>query len=104
MPLNIRPAEETRYDILSLGEVMLRLDPGEGRIRTTREFRVWEGGGEYNVARGLRRAFGLRAAVATALVDNEVGRLVADFILTGGGDAAVITGQCFDGLGRRGRT
>ena len=103
MPLNIRPAEETRYDILSLGEVMLRLDPGEGRIRTTREFRVWEGGGEYNVARGLRRAFGLRAAVATALVDNEVGRLVEDFILTGGVDASFIKWQSFDGLGRQAR-
>src|SRR5690625_2586334 len=103
MPLNIRPAEETRYDILSLGEVMLRLDPGEGRIRTTREFRVWEGGGEYNVARGLRRAFGLRAAVATALVDNEVGRLVEDFILTGGVDTSFIKWQSFDGLGRQAR-
>ena len=103
MALNIRPAEETRYDILSLGEVMLRLDPGEGRIRTTRQFRVWEGGGEYNVARGLRRAFGLRAAVATALVDNEVGRLVEDFILTGGVDPSFIKWQPFDGLGRQAR-
>jgi 2-dehydro-3-deoxygluconokinase len=58
---------------VSLGEVMLRLDPGEGRIRTARSFRAWEGGGEYNVARGLRRAFGLRAAIVTALADNEIG-------------------------------
>ncbi len=84
MSLSIRPAEDCRYDIVSLGEVMLRLDPGEGRIRTSRSFRAWEGGGEYNVARGLRRAFGLRAAVVTALADNEVGRLVEDFILQGG--------------------
>ncbi len=70
------------YDAVALGEVMLRLDPGEGRIRTTRTFQVWEGGGEYNVARGLRRVFGLHGAVVTALVDNEVGRLVEDFILT----------------------
>src|SRR6478735_2222639 len=76
--LVIRPASETRYDAVSLGEVMLRLDPGEGRIRTARSFRVWEGGGEYNVARGLRRAFGLRTAIVTALADNEVGRLVED--------------------------
>src|SRR5699024_11999160 len=76
MTLSIRPASECRYDILSLGEVMLRLDPGEGRIRTTRNFKVWEGGGEYNVARGLRRAFGLRAGVLTALADNPVGHLV----------------------------
>ncbi|MGC0251733.1 sugar kinase [Pseudactinotalea sp. Z1748] len=103
MALNIRPAEETRYDVLSLGEVMLRLDPGDGRIRTTRQFRVWEGGGEYNVARGLRRAFGLRAAVVTALVDNEVGRLVEDFILTGGVDPSFIKWTPFDGLGREAR-
>ena len=75
MALTLRPAEECRYDAVSLGEVMLRLDPGEGRVRTTRRFEVWEGGGEYNVARGLRRCFGLRTAVVTALADNEVGRL-----------------------------
>ena len=72
-PLELRPAEDCRYDELSLGEVMLRLDPGEGRVRTTRQFSVWEGGGEYNVARGLRRCFGLRTAVVTALADNDVG-------------------------------
>jgi 2-dehydro-3-deoxygluconokinase len=79
-----RPAEECGYDLVALCEVMLRLDPGEGRIRTARALRVWEGGGEYNVARGLRRCFGLRAAVVTALADNEVGRLVEDLMLTGG--------------------
>ena len=99
-PLAVRPADECRYDAVALGEVMLRLDPGEGRIRTARELRVWEGGGEYNVARGLRRAFGLRTAVATALVDNEVGRLVEDLILTGGVDTALIRWQRFDGVGR----
>ncbi len=103
MALNIRPANECRYDAVSLGEVMLRLDPGEGRIRTTREFRVWEGGGEYNVARGLRRAFGLRSAVVTALVDNHVGRLVEDFILQGGVDVSHIRWVPFDGLGRAAR-
>lgn len=98
--LVIRPAEETRYDAVSLGEVMLRLDPGEGRVRTTRSFRVWEGGGEYNVARGLRRAFGLRTAVVTALADNEVGRLVEDCILTGGVDTSFVRWVPYDGVGR----
>ncbi len=84
--IDVRPAEAANYDAVSLGEVMLRLDPGEQRVRTARSFRVWEGGGEYNVTRGLRRAFGLRTAVVTALVDNEVGRLVEDCILTGGVD------------------
>jgi 2-dehydro-3-deoxygluconokinase len=78
--LAFRPAEECAYDLVSLGEVMLRLDPGEERIRTARSFRVWEGGGEYNVARGLRRCFGLRTAIVTALCDNHIGRLVEDLI------------------------
>ena len=98
--LSIRAAADCRYDVVSLGEVMLRLDPGEGRIRTARQFRAWEGGGEYNVARGLRRAFGLRAAVVTALADNEVGRLVEDFILTGGVDTSFIRWAPYDGIGR----
>jgi len=98
--LVIRSADECRYDAVSLGEVMLRLDPGAGRIRTTRQFSVWEGGGEYNVARGLRRAFGHRTAVVTALADNEVGRLVEDCILTGGVDTNFITWLPYDGVGR----
>ena len=98
--LSIRPASECRFDAVSLGEVMLRLDPGEGRIRTARSFRAWEGGGEYNVARGLRRAFGLRAAIVTALADNEIGRLVEDFILTGGLDTSFIQWVPYDGIGR----
>ena len=79
---------------------MLRLDPCEGRIHTTRQFQVWEGGGEYNVARGLRRCFGLRTAVATALADNQVGRLVEDFILQGGVDTSLIRWVPYDGVGR----
>ncbi|UZN02711.1 sugar kinase [Cellulomonas sp. S1-8] len=98
--LVIRPASACRYDAVSLGEVMLRLDPGEGRIRTARQFRVWEGGGEYNVARGLRRAFGLRAAVVTALADNEVGRLVEDLVLQGGVDTSYVRWVPDDGVGR----
>jgi 2-dehydro-3-deoxygluconokinase len=85
---------------VSLGEVMLRLDPGEGRIRTTREFRVWEGGGEYNVARGLRRCFGLRAAVVTAMVRNEVGLLLEDLMLQGGVDLSLVRWVPSDGIGR----
>ena len=76
----IKPKTGCRWDIVSLGEVMLRLDPGEGRIATTRTFQVWEGGGEYNVARGLKRCFGMDATVVTALADNAVGRLVQDLI------------------------
>nr|WP_210767646.1 sugar kinase [Cellulomonas humilata] len=98
--MTIRPASECRYDAVSLGEVMLRLDPGEGRIRTSRSFQVWEGGGEYNVARGLRRAFGLRTAIVTALADNEVGRLVEDLVLTGGLDTSYIQWVPYDGIGR----
>ncbi|MDP9801333.1 2-dehydro-3-deoxygluconokinase [Arcanobacterium wilhelmae] len=98
--LAIKSEKETAYDIVSLGEVMLRLDPGEGRIRTARSFRASEGGGEYNVARGLRRAFGKRAAVVTALVKDEVGRLVEDLILQGGVDTRFIQWVESDGVGR----
>jgi 2-dehydro-3-deoxygluconokinase len=94
------PESPRRWDCLSLGEVMLRLDPGESRIHTARQFQVWEGGGEYNVARGLRRCFGLRTAIATALADNPVGRLVEDLILQGGVDASLLKWLPFDGVGR----
>src|SRR5512137_2426897 len=98
--LNIKPAGSCKYDLLSLGEIMLRLDPGEGRVRTTRQFQVWEGGGEYNVARGLRRCFGLKTAVATAFADNDVGRLIEDFILQGGVDTEFVKWVPSDGVGR----
>ena len=98
--LNIKSAEHCRYDLLALGEVMLRLDPGNGRVRTAREFKVWEGGGEYNVARGLRRCFGLRTAVCTAFTENDVGRLIEDFILQGGVDTSFIQWRPYDGVGR----
>ena len=98
--LKVRPASECTFDMIALGEIMLRLDPGEGRVRTTREFQVWEGGGEYNVARGLRRCFGLRTSVATAFADNEVGRLIEDFILQGGVDTSLIRWRSYDGVGR----
>src|SRR5438132_9723902 len=98
--LTVKPAGSCKYDLIALGEIMLRLDPGEGRIRTAREFKVWEGGGEYNVARGLRRCFGLRTAVCTAFADNDVGRLLEDFILQGGVDTQFIKWVPYDGVGR----
>jgi 2-dehydro-3-deoxygluconokinase len=101
--LTIKAAGSCRYDEVSLGEIMLRLDPGEGRIRTTREFKAWEGGGEYNVARGLRKCFGLQTAVVTAFPENDVGRLVEDFIMQGGVDVALIKWLPFDGIGRKAR-
>ena len=98
--LNYKSVESCTYDALSLGEIMLRLDPGAGRIHTARRFDVWEGGGEYNVVRGLRRCFGLRSAVVTAFADNPVGRLVEDFILQGGVDTRFIRWVDYDGIGR----
>jgi len=100
MPLKIKPASTCRLDQLSLGEVMLRLDPGEGRVRTARAFTAWEGGGEYNTSRGLRKCFGLRTAVCTAFVDNEVGRLIEDFIMQGGVATGHIRWREDDGIGR----
>jgi len=98
--LSIRKPGECRWDLVSLGEVMLRLDPGEVRVATAREFRVWEGGGEYNVARGLRRCFGLKTAIVTALADNPVGRLVEDLMLQGGVDQSHLRWVKYDGVGR----
>ena len=99
----VKAASQTAYDIVSLGEVMLRLDPGEGRIHTARTLNVWEGGGEYNVARGLRRCFNQRAAIVTALADNPVGRLVEDLMLQGGVDTRHVVWKPYDGVGRRAR-
>src|SRR5712664_1061504 len=99
-PLNIRPKENCRWDLVSLGEVLLRLDPGDGRISTARTFRVWEGGGEYNVARGLKRCFGMDTAIVTALADNPVGRLVEDLMLQGGVSQKYVRWVPFDGVGR----
>jgi 2-dehydro-3-deoxygluconokinase len=101
--LKIKPKDSCKWDLVSLGEVMLRLDPGDGRIRTTREFRTWEGGGEYNVARGLRRCFGLKTTLVSAFVDNEVGRLLEDLILQGGVDMSHVKWIPFDGVGRKAR-
>jgi 2-dehydro-3-deoxygluconokinase len=98
--LEIKDKAQCRWDAVSLGEVMLRLDPGEGRVHTTRSFQVWEGGGEYNVARGLTRCFGLEAAIVTALADNAVGRLVQDLIYQGGVDQSHVKWVKFDGVGR----
>lgn len=98
--LNIKPADSCQFDLISLGEVMVRLDPGDGRIHTSRMFRAWEGGGEYNVARGLRRCFGQRTAIVTAFTDNAIGRLAEDLILQGGVDPAFIKWVAYDGIGR----
>jgi 2-dehydro-3-deoxygluconokinase len=100
MPLSIKPAKSCALDQVSLGEIMLRFDPGEGRIRTARSFTVWEGGGEYNTSRGLRKCFGLRTAVCTGLVDNEVGHLVEDFVMQGGVSTEFIKWSPDDGMGR----
>jgi sugar/nucleoside kinase (ribokinase family) len=100
MPLDIKPKADCRFDLVSLGEVMLRLDPGDGRVTTARTFQAWEGGGEYNVARGLRRCFGLDTAVVTAFADNPIGRLLQDFIYQGGVDQSYVKWVKYDGIGR----
>ncbi|HUR97353.1 MAG TPA: sugar kinase [Pyrinomonadaceae bacterium] len=98
--LTIKPESACKWDIVSLGEVMLRFDPGDDRIHAARNFRVWEGGGEYNVARNIAKCFRLRAAIATALADNQIGRLVEDLILQGGVDASQILWRPTDGISR----
>jgi 2-dehydro-3-deoxygluconokinase len=103
MTLKIRPKENCRWDLVALGEVMLRFDPRDRRVATTRSFDVSEGGGEYNVARGLKRCFGLDTAIVTAFVDNAVGRLLQDLIYQGGVDQSLIRWVEFDGIGRAAR-
>jgi 2-dehydro-3-deoxygluconokinase len=98
--LTIKPKSQCVWDLISLGEVMLRLDPGDERISTARNFRAWEGGGEYNVARGLKRCFGMDTAIVTALADNPVGRLVEDLMLQGGVNQKYVRWIPYDGLGR----
>jgi 2-dehydro-3-deoxygluconokinase len=98
--LEIKPKEECKWDLVALGEVMLRLDPGDGRIHTTREFKVWEGGGEYNVARGLKRCFGMKTALVSAFADNPIGRLIEDLIYQGGVDQSHVKWMKYDGVGR----
>jgi 2-dehydro-3-deoxygluconokinase len=101
--MNIKPKERCRWDLIALGEVMLRLDPGAGRVSTTRRFDVCEGGGEYNVARGLKRCFGLDTAIVTAFADNPVGQLLQDLIYQGGVDQSLVKWVGDDGVGRSAR-
>jgi 2-dehydro-3-deoxygluconokinase len=98
--MNIRSEKECRWDIVSLGEVMLRFDPGDGRVKTARSFRVSEGGGEYNVARGLHRCFGKRAAIVTGIPRNDVGLLLEDLMKQGGTDLSYVKWFDYDGIGR----
>src|SRR5574344_708733 len=101
--MTIKPLKDGGFDEVSLGEVMLRFDPGEERIKNARSFTVWEGGGEYNVARGLRKCFGLSTAVVTALPENDIGRLVEDCVMQGGVDTSLIRWVPFDGIGAAAR-
>lgn len=100
MEMTIKPKEKCRWDMVALGEVMLRFDPGDRRIWTTRQFEVSEGGGEYNVARGLNRCFGLDTAIVTAVADNPIGRLLQDLMYQGGVDQSLIRWADYDGVGR----
>ena len=103
MTMQINLSKDCEYDIISLGEVMIRFDPGNGRIRNSRSFNVWEGGGEYNVARAFTKCFNKRSAIITAFTENEIGYLVKDLIMQGGVDTKLIHWKNFDGIGRMSR-
>lgn len=101
--IELRSADVCRHDVVTLGEVMLRLDPGEGRVRSTRSFTVSEGGGEYNVGRALHRCFEHRVAHVTAIGRNDVGRLLEDLMLQGGVNLDHVVWKDADEIGRWGR-
>ena len=96
----INQSKNCKYDIISLGEVMIRFDPGDGRIRNSRSFKVWEGGGEYNVSRAFTKCFNKRSAIITSFTENEIGYLIKDLIMQGGVDTKLIHWKNFDGIGR----
>ena len=98
--LNIKPAAQCKYDAVSLGEVMLRLDPGDVPTARARTMRLWHVGGETNVAEGLSYCFGLRTAVVTALVDDGVGRNIENQLREAGVDTRNITWFSPKGQGR----
>ena len=98
--LKIKPAEECRYDEVSLGEVMLRIDPGDVPTARARVARIWHGGGETNVAEGLSYCFGLRTAVVTALVDDGIGRNIENQMREAGVDTSHVIWFNTDGKGK----
>lgn len=100
MTLPLRAKEECRYDLISLGETMVRLSPpGHGRIEFADQLEVWVGGGEYNVAYALSR-LGLRTGWVGGLVDNPVGRIVQRHARSMGVDCSYAPVLKYDGVGR----
>ena len=87
---DIKPADACRYDAVSLGEVMLRLDPFDVPMAHARVLRVFQGGGETNVACGLAYTFGLRTAVLTALVEDHIGLNIRNQLREAGVDTSHI--------------
>ena len=88
--LEIKDKTLCRWDLVSLGEILLRFDPGDRRIHNARTYQVWDGGAEYNVAANLSRVFRKRSAIATALLDNPLGRLAEDFARQSGVDTSLV--------------
>src|ERR1700742_4934615 len=101
--MKIKDAKDCRYDLLSLGECMVRLSPpGHGRIEFTPTLEVWVGGGEYNVAYALSR-LGLRTGWVGGLVDNPVGKIILNHARSAGMNVSDIVTLKYDGVGRDAR-
>jgi 2-dehydro-3-deoxygluconokinase len=101
--LSIKPAGDCRFDLVSLGECMIRLSPpGHGRIEFAPLLEVWIGGGEYNVAYALAR-LGLRAAWIGGLNASPMGRIVANHARAAGLDLSYAVTRSYDGIGKRDR-
>jgi 2-dehydro-3-deoxygluconokinase len=101
--MNIKDAKSSRFDLMSLGECMIRLSPpGHGRIEFANSLEVWVGGGEYNVAYALSR-LGLRTGFLSRLVDNPVGKIILNHGRAVGMDMSNVIMAKYDGVGRADR-
>lgn len=103
MALKLKSKAESEFDLLSLGECMIRLSPpGHQRIELTPVFEAYAGGGEYNVAYALAR-YGLRTSWVSALVDNPLGHFVRNHAKASGMDLSEVVWVPYDGSGRADR-
>ena len=103
MALKVLKASECEFDLLSLGECMIRLSPpGHQRIELTPVFEAYAGGGEYNVSYALAR-YGMRTGWVSRVVDNPLGHFIRNHAQASGMDLSEVLWIPYDGSGRADR-